>query len=374
MKTTTPPPPATAPPQALDQNSDLPVEGEARGRGVRLKNAAGSLLRWSGVLSVARRLGRRGAGRRAVPLIGRRVRRAFHILGHHRVNDAADPFFPSVATGPFARELKFLKRNYRVLPLWQIVEGVRKRNLPEGAVAITFDDGYRDNHDVAYPILKRHGVPATFFLVTGAIDTGRALWYDRVAAVLRDTRQERAVVEAGGERIELDLATTASRVRSLRTLLRIIKNLPGDRLRRLVEGMGAQLDVDDKRLLRGEMMTWDMVRSMAHAGMDFGAHTITHPILSRVSREEAWREIDGSRRELGAALGRAPEGFAYPNGMPGDYDAEIRDMVRRSGFQYACARGHRVNATDTDLFELLRWSPANSLSLLAVQVEWMYYS
>jgi len=108
---------------------------------------------------------------------------------------------------------------------------------------------------------------------------------------------------------------------------------------------------------------------MAEAGIDFGAHTVNHPILTRVPPRTAREEIAGSKRELEEILGREVTGFCYPNGQPGDFDGVIEGMVRHVGFRYACSTIDGVNDAATDPYALKRtWTSETSLSLFAARL------
>src|SRR2546427_2101161 len=112
---------------------------------------------------------------------------AFPILNYHRINDENDPFFPSLPSAVFERHMAYVARSFRVLTVENLVEKMREGRVPRNAIAITFDDGYRDNLTHAAPIRARHGVPATIFLATGFIGTSEVPWFDRVAGALKNT-------------------------------------------------------------------------------------------------------------------------------------------------------------------------------------------
>ena len=152
------------------------------GRGARRMSAlTSSLLRWTATGLHAARLS--GPLSRALGYAS--AAPTFPILSYHRVNDEGDPFFPSLSTEVFERQMAFVARAYVVLTVEELVERMRRRAVPRNALAITFDDGYRDNLTHAAPILARLGLPATVFLVTGAIATGEPLWFDRLAAAFK---------------------------------------------------------------------------------------------------------------------------------------------------------------------------------------------
>ena len=160
-------------------------------------------------------------------------------------------------------------------------------------VLITFDDGYRDNYTAAFPILRRHRVSATFFVTTGFIDEPRLPWWDEIAWAVRTSRH--TSVELPGWLPSPAVFDEPDREGAVRTLLRAYKAMPtastGDYLRAIREATGtAQCD---PRTADDLWMTWDMLREMRAAGMAIGGHTVNHPILSRMPRENQREEIAG---------------------------------------------------------------------------------
>src|SRR6266699_6072999 len=131
-----------------------------------------------------------------------RSRPRLPILTFHRVNDDHDPFMPSLPTAVFAGRMAHIARHYQVLPVEELALRLRQGRAPRDALALTFDDGYRDNLTHVAPILKRLGLPATIFLVTGHIDTPHALWFDRLALAFK-TATARRVELADGRPLSL---------------------------------------------------------------------------------------------------------------------------------------------------------------------------
>ena len=114
----------------------------------------------------------------AFPFALRRKYACYQILQYHRVNDEHDFLMDSVPVKVFARQMEMLHTFFNVLPLEELVERASKSDIPAKAVAITFDDGYRDNYQNAFPILKRLDLPATIFVTTGVVDSNAPLWHD----------------------------------------------------------------------------------------------------------------------------------------------------------------------------------------------------
>jgi peptidoglycan/xylan/chitin deacetylase (PgdA/CDA1 family) len=299
------------------------------------------------------------AGARLLPPLARLAGRArgpaaFPVLTFHRVNDEGDPFFPALPTAVFEGWMAHLARAYRVLPLEDLVERMRRGGLPRHAIALTFDDGYRDNLTHAAPVLARLGLPATLFLATGFIGTAEVPWFDRLAMALKKTGA-REVAAPGGER--LPLGSAAERLAALDRLLAELKRLPDEALHAALDRLLRALGLTDQRCFKNWMLTWDDVHALRGLGWRLGAHTVNHPILSRVSPERAWKEILGSRTMIESACGVAPACFAYPNGGPGDYTETVKALVREAGFACAVTTRFGLNTAATSPWELRRGGP-----------------
>ncbi len=279
---------------------------------------------------------------------------AFPILAYHRVNDEGDPFFPSTSTEAFERQMAFIARAYVVLPIGELVERMERRAVPRNALAITFDDGYRDNLTHAAPVLARYGLPATVFLASGFIGTAEVPWFDQVALALKSTR---AVACRIAEDRAVPLGSSAGRLSALTRIVEWLKSLPHAAMRQEIDLLLTDLGVTDQGTFKSWMLNWDEVHAMLGLGFDVGAHTVSHPILSRVSAERAWAEIDGSRAMIEAGCGRRPRTFAYPNGKPSDYSETVVRLVRRAGFTCAVTTRFGVNTTATPRYELRRGGP-----------------
>lgn len=243
-----------------------------------------------------RRLAGRLVGDRQAVSSGRRDGRL--ILMYHRVASAAhDPLELCVSPERFAEQLDLLRSLGRIVPLAEITRP-RRNGL---TIAITFDDGYADNALVAAPLLAERDASATVFVVAGAIGSGRAFWWDRLAAI-----------------VGLD---------EYWPLWERLRVLPAAQIEEELEGLGAAPDVD------GRPMSEDELAGLAATPVAVGAHTLTHPSLPALPPEEQRREIGGSRERLEELTGRPLDAFAYPYG---DYDAATVRLVKRSGFRSAC--------------------------------------
>jgi peptidoglycan/xylan/chitin deacetylase (PgdA/CDA1 family) len=292
------------------------------------------------------------------------------VLTYHRVLAEPDPFMPGEPdAGLFRHHLEFLARHLRPLPLTEAVDRLRAGTLPRRAVAVTFDDGYANNHHVALPLLKAVGVPATFFVATGYLDGG-CMWNDALLETLRRGRP--GVLDLSSLGLgRHELGTVESRRSAFQDLVDQLKYRPPAERGALVEQVTAIAEVD---LPRDLMMTSDEVRDLHREGMELGGHTVSHPILARLEDGEAREEIAAGRRRLQEICGVAPRAFAYPNGRPGDdYLPRHTAMVEEAGFDFAMSTITGCATRGSPLYELPRaclWS--RSPLKLAVNVARLY--
>lgn len=283
----------------------------------------------------------------------RRVK-GFAVLAFHRVNDDDDPFMPAIATSVFAARMEHIARHYTVLTVEELVDRVRRGRVPGKALALTFDDGYRDNLTHAAPVLARYGLPATIFLTTGCIGTREILWFDRLALALKTTRQTHLRLADGSV---LRLASTADRLQAVQAALGRLKGLPDAERRETFEQLLRDLGSSPLDAPKRLMLNWDEVEVLRGLGFSVGAHTVSHPILSHLSPAEAWREINDSKLAIERALGTRPRAFAYPNGGAEDVNELTVRLVGDAGFTCAVTTRRGLNTSSTPLLELRRGGP-----------------
>ena len=216
------------------------------------------------------------------------------VLIFHRVLATRDPLRPHEPTvTEFADILDWVQRWFTVLPLSEAITRLRSASLPARALAITFDDGYADNRDLAVPELQRRGLSATFFIATGYLDGGR-MFNDTVIEAVRGCRSEVLDVSDLGLGVHR-VGNDDERRAAIGALLPKLKQL----------GMEARLEASAKvaerarvRLPDDLMMTSDDLAYVAKVGMELGGHTDSHPILARLPEAAARSEIELGRKRL----------------------------------------------------------------------------
>lgn len=275
----------------------------------------------------------------------------------HRVLAEPDPLFPGeLDARRFDLVCGWLASWFNVLPLDSAVQRLRQGTLPERALSISFDDGYADNRQIAQPVLARHGLPATFFIATGFLDGGR-MWNDTlIEAVRRTSLPVLDLRDALGADAGLRaLGNIEDRRATIDALIGRLKYMPAMQRQALADDIAER----SKALLPDDlMMTSADVRALRDAGMQIGAHTVSHPILRGLPAGEVRTEMIDSRRFLENLLGERVGLFAYPNGKSGrDYAQDSVGLAREAGFDAAVSTDQGAARHDTDPFRIPRFTP-----------------
>jgi len=283
---------------------------------------------------------------------GRRAR--LSILIYHRVLPEPDAMRPGEPDAErFARQMEWVGALFRVLPLGEAVQRLRDGTLPARAACITFDDGYADNHQVALPILRRLGLPATFFVATGFLGGGR-MFNDTVIELLR--RSPEGTLDLTTEGLgHHPIGSVEDRLAAVGALLRRIKYATLEEREEWLERLAARIPAE---LPQDLMMQPGQVADLVRQGMEVGAHTVNHPILSREPEARVRAEIEQSRDELSRMTGARIGLFAYPNGRLGDdFSGTHAEIVRELGFDAAVTTHTGAARRGTDPCMLPRFTP-----------------
>jgi peptidoglycan/xylan/chitin deacetylase (PgdA/CDA1 family) len=283
-------------------------------------------------------------------LPGRRPRAL--VLVYHRVGERGlDPWHLTIDPETFAGQMETLARDWSPLSLAELVEGFGRRRLPERAVAVTFDDGYADNLEVAAPILLEYGIPATLFVATGLVEAGGPPWWDELASLLLEPARlpPTLTLSSGDGESRRIPPLAASEPRSAANAPPPWEATPGTRLRAFYDiwlalrGLDAatrDAALDEIAECAGAprpsgraLLTREQLRELAALpGFGLGAHTLTHPALPGCPPEDARAEIAGGAEWLRARVGVDGEQFAYPFGA---WTGSIARLVAELGFRAA---------------------------------------
>lgn len=289
------------------------------------------------------------------------------ILGYHRVAETAvDPYNLCVRPDHFAGQMAVLRCRADVIDLPTLADRLQKRRLPRRAVSITFDDGYQDIWNTARPLLAVHDLPATVFVVAGAL--GQEFWWDRLAriifrpAVLPDS----LTLTIGAETFTwslLDAVHMTLRKEADTPRLRLLFQLYARLMERpaerpfLLDALEEWAETTQPApAATARVITAVELQGLSGDGLfTVGSHTITHPHLVTISRQQQCLELTSSRKTLEHILERPVTTFSYPHGSG---NAQTRQLLQETGFQLACTSRNGLVYQGSDHLALPRfWVP-----------------
>jgi peptidoglycan/xylan/chitin deacetylase (PgdA/CDA1 family) len=257
--------------------------------------------------------------------------------------------------------MRFLRRNYRVLSMEHLFRELSTPSSLDPAVAITFDDGYRSAYTQAFPVLKKYQLPATIYLTMDTVETGQVAWYDRVFSALAHAPAEDFYVDLEGP-WQLRLPSRESRLRSALEIVAFFRTLPNSRREACCARLEKILNLPETSV-SGKVLNWDEIHAMQKFGIAFGSHTMSHPVVSRLSEPELEHELFDSRRTLEQKLGSPVRDFAFPFGKLSDCGLATAELLSRYGYRSAVTTIAGVNRPNTNRFELRRVQVGDNSSL-----------
>ncbi len=266
---------------------------------------------------------------------------AYHRIG--RLDDGKvklDPSLVNATPEMFTQQMNFLKEHYHIVSIDELLSALAShRPLPPRSVMITFDDGYRDFMDRAWPVLENLHIPVILFVATDYLSEGRLFWWDRLYQGIFQTERKELHIPSVGD---WSWQNAGQRTRAFVEVKEQLKKINHRRATRLVEEILETLAVSPET--SGALLTWQDLRRLYSSGLCVGAHTRSHPILSRLTLDEARQEIVGSQQDLHRELGQTWPIFAYPSGHLADLRSGLVAVLRQAGFQVATTmiEGHNV--------------------------------
>jgi peptidoglycan/xylan/chitin deacetylase (PgdA/CDA1 family) len=257
------------------------------------------------------------------------------VLAYNRIAEIESPRYayykPNVSATPemFAKQMKYVSEHFNVITLETLNAHIQNGNLlPQNSLLITFDDGYLDNYQHAFPVLRAYNLPAVMFLVTSRMTNPSPLWWDDIAYRFFHSDQRKVTIPYIGE---FHLSSHGQREAACNTFIQQVKYLP-DNLRDIAFRSIHEclpIDMSDQG---PQFVSWDQVRKLSSSGISCQPHTVTHPILSRIPIGQIYWEIRQSSEDVERETGIKPIAFAYPNGHDADFNHETIDAVAENKF------------------------------------------
>jgi peptidoglycan/xylan/chitin deacetylase (PgdA/CDA1 family) len=300
------------------------------------------------------------------PVLQKATRPKFLILCYHRVGTGGIPLYSELLPEIFEAQMRFLKEHYRIVSLEQVCHGLQDAATEETGVAITFDDGYQDVFRHAFPVLRNYRIPATVFLIADSVDTGHVSWYDRLFLALQMMPVGRLNVELDQMR-SFQLGSRVSRFSAALEIVSLLRKLPNQRRKECCADLEKRAKLPAEQL-EGRMLNWEQIQIMQDAGIAFGSHTVTHPVVSRLTPEELEYELRASKERLEAKLQSPVRDFAFPFGHPEDCGREAASLLDQCGYRSAVTTVSGVNTPGGNPFALRRVQigPEHTLTVFAL--------
>ncbi|HKV62617.1 MAG TPA: polysaccharide deacetylase family protein [Candidatus Acidoferrum sp.] len=276
----------------------------------------------------------------------------FVILCYHGIGESGNPLSVAPSRELFDTQMRFLHENYRVASLEEACSELCSGVKSEPGVVITFDDGYRSAYNVAFPILQQYRLPATIYLTVDSVETGQVAWYDRVFLGM-------AVAPSGELQLDLQdpwrfqLNSPEDRLRAALEVVAILRTLPNSLRCECCARLENRIGLP-QNALSSRVLTWEEIHIMHSAGITFGSHTLSHPVVSQLAPLELEHELGASKCLLEKKLGIPVLDFAFPFGKASDCSPAALEMLSRCGYRSAVTTVPGVNTPQANLFELRR--------------------
>jgi peptidoglycan/xylan/chitin deacetylase (PgdA/CDA1 family) len=309
-----------------------------------------------------------------------RLDRTLLILTYHRVIDMPegdqynfDPELISASESDFRWQMEYVKKHYEVIGFekldWKL-DGSSQKSKPP--MIVTFDDGYQDNFHAAKTILAEKKMNAVFFVSSGYVGNREMFWFDRVYHYFMVTRDEK--IDIAGRRFFISGQRCARSAQALIVINHLKKVSNYIRLQAL-EIVDQKLlgRLSDKVIDTQRAMTWDQLRQLVSIGMEIGSHSVTHPILTRLTDEDLQLELVDSKYRLQEETGKPVIAISYPNGGIADFDKRILQASIRAGYQFGCSYipgGNRVRSLEKSQLRRLHVEKDTSRARFKAMLAW----
>jgi peptidoglycan/xylan/chitin deacetylase (PgdA/CDA1 family) len=252
---------------------------------------------------------------------------------YHRISPPGST--EGISADVFRQQMEMLKRSFNVMTLNELMRFHDNGYTPDNAVVVTFDDGYHDFADYAFPILRELNIPATLFVTTGFVGGDLWLWPDQIRYALDNTKVPK--IQLPGVSGSLNIAEEPEQCwHRIADHCMLVSNT--EKLT-LIDTLFERLDIEKPVTAPAAYrpLTWDQIREMKEQGLEVGSHSHSHPILTQLDDDELRMELAFSREAIQKQLNVATPAFCYPNGQKIDFDARVQAKVREAGYEYAIA-------------------------------------
>jgi peptidoglycan/xylan/chitin deacetylase (PgdA/CDA1 family) len=284
------------------------------------------------------------------------------ILGYHTIDPPE--FLQRILGVRFSRtlfegQIAYIAQHHEVISMPTLLDWLDGGEaVPPNGIVITFDDGYRDVFDSAMPVLNHWNLPATVFVSTGSVDTGRSIWTNKIYHMISETQKPTIRLSVPGTSDISGKLTTLEMKRAMAMKLTSrFKQLADSEKKECLNRLAEALDLDGSTdpFEHLPMLTSDQIKILSGNGFTIGSHTVSHPILSRCTEEEQRCELTESKRQIEVWTGEPCTVAAYPNGQPGDYTDTTKQIARELGYRGVFRFNRGPVSPGIDMFSIPRY-------------------
>ncbi len=279
-----------------------------------------------------------------------------YILAYHRIFPLPGKDYPfsegtiSATPEEFDKQMKFVSKNFSVINFERLSNAISSgKPLPKNSLIITFDDGYADNYEIAWEILKKYGLTATIFLATSFVESSNLFWFDKLSYIIKrfsggSINFGKYVFETGNKNREMIRESVMLIFRSVSEKERV-------KLYSYLEKQ-CNVSIPSEHIALARPLSWDQILEMSDGGIEFGSHTVSHPFLSNLTKSEMMYELLESKNFIEQQLGKEIKSIAYPFGS---YDHRVMNCAKNCGYQFGISYEHNVKKFDeNNLFNIPR--------------------
>lgn len=269
--------------------------------------------------------------------------KVLYILAYHRIFPFPGKNYPfaestiSATPEEFDKQMEFVRKRFNVINFDTISNAISSgKPLPKKSLIITFDDGYGDNYEIAFEIIRKHKLTATIFLSTYFIDTGKPFWFDKLSYIIKKMPQGPITFGSGKYIFEV---TDKNREEIRKSVVKLLRTVTNEERLNLLSQLEQQSKIvvpkDDLELAKP--LDWRQIREMSDEGIEIGSHTITHPFLTKLTRDEIIYELAESKKIIEDKTGTQVKSIAYPNG---DYNQTVIYCAKECGYEVGISYEH----------------------------------
>lgn len=249
---------------------------------------------------------------------------------YHRISD--HPYFSGVGLEYFETQMAYIKENFRIISALQLADELKKNTLQPYTLALTFDDGYTDFYNNAWPILRKYNLPATLYVPTGFIDRSQWLWPDLIKYILMEAESKKSYLSIDGYK-ELDDENLMDAWNEFGDhCLKLSAQARDD----FIKNFANHFDVicPNEPVKDFSSVTWSQLNEMQSEGLEIGSHSVTHPVLSNLEQADITSELVQSAARIKEMLGKSPSGICYPYGRIQDVSTTVISTAKEQGYNY----------------------------------------